>query len=178
MACSKHYGDRSSIGRALDCGSSGCGFKPHRSPFLFAFPLCASVTNCHNPKILLTLLLSGYLVYAFIICLTKSIFSITIAAKRCKVVRIYELIIEPGREEHIACHQVSVSEVEEVIFGEPFIRKARSGRCHVIGQTEAGRYLAVFIAPREYGVYGLVTARDADYAERKAYLQHRRQKRI
>jgi hypothetical protein len=25
-------GDRSSIGRALDCGSSGCGFKPHRSP--------------------------------------------------------------------------------------------------------------------------------------------------
>jgi hypothetical protein len=26
------YGDRSSIGRALDCGSSGCGFKPHRSP--------------------------------------------------------------------------------------------------------------------------------------------------
>jgi hypothetical protein len=32
------YGDRSSIGRALDCGSSGCGFKPHRSPF-FIFPL-------------------------------------------------------------------------------------------------------------------------------------------
>src|SRR5581483_2290566 len=26
------YGDRSSIGRALDCGSSGCGFEPHRSP--------------------------------------------------------------------------------------------------------------------------------------------------
>ena len=26
------HGDRSSIGRALDCGSSGCGFKPHRSP--------------------------------------------------------------------------------------------------------------------------------------------------
>src|SRR5438876_9487975 len=29
------HGDRSSIGRALDCGSSGCGFKPHRSPLLF-----------------------------------------------------------------------------------------------------------------------------------------------
>src|SRR5258706_7896170 len=26
------YGDRSSIGRALDCGSSGCGFKSHRPP--------------------------------------------------------------------------------------------------------------------------------------------------
>jgi hypothetical protein len=28
-------GDRSSIGRALDCGSSGCGFEPHRSPQRF-----------------------------------------------------------------------------------------------------------------------------------------------
>src|SRR6266571_6883990 len=31
----QEHGDRSSIGRALDCGSSGCGFKPHRSPFIF-----------------------------------------------------------------------------------------------------------------------------------------------
>ena len=31
--------------------------------------------------------------------------------------KIYELVIEPGREEHIARHQVSVAEVEEVIFG-------------------------------------------------------------
>src|SRR5437870_10019881 len=31
------HGDRSSIGRALDCGSSGCGFKPHRSPSIFHF---------------------------------------------------------------------------------------------------------------------------------------------
>src|SRR6266480_5504551 len=30
-------GDRSSIGRALDCGSSGCGFKPHRSPSISHF---------------------------------------------------------------------------------------------------------------------------------------------
>jgi hypothetical protein len=34
-------------------------------------------------------------------------------------VRIYELIIEPGREEHIARHHVSVAEVEEVVFGTP-----------------------------------------------------------
>src|SRR5438552_5876923 len=36
-------GDRSSIGRALDCGSSGCGFKTHRSPFIVA-PLASVVT--------------------------------------------------------------------------------------------------------------------------------------
>src|SRR5947208_1534515 len=36
-------GDRSSIGRALDCGSSGCGFKPHRSPsFVFGIALCVT----------------------------------------------------------------------------------------------------------------------------------------
>ena len=35
------YGDRSSIGRALDCGSSGCGFKPHRSPpFVLLEAIC------------------------------------------------------------------------------------------------------------------------------------------
>lgn len=89
--------------------------------------------------------------------------------------RIYELVIEPGREEHIAHHHVSVSEVEEVIFGEPFIRKTRQGRYLAIGQTEVGRYLTVFIAPREPGVYGLVTARDADDAERRAYIRHRKQ---
>jgi len=90
-------------------------------------------------------------------------------------VRIYELVIEPGREEHIARHQVSI---EEVIFSAPFVRKSRQGRYHIIGQTEAGRYLAVFVASREQSVYGLVTARDADDAERRAYLRYRKQRHL
>jgi uncharacterized protein len=93
-------------------------------------------------------------------------------------VKIYELIIEPGREEHIARHHVSIAEVEEVIFGVPFIRKARQERYSIIGRTHAGRYLAVFVAPRGQGVYGLVTARDADDAERRAYLRQSKQKRL
>ncbi len=92
--------------------------------------------------------------------------------------KIYELVIEPGREEHIARHHVGVAEVEEVIFGAPFIRKARQGRYHIIGQTEAGRYLAIFVAPRGRGVYGLVTARDADDAECKAYQRYSRQRHL
>lgn len=88
--------------------------------------------------------------------------------------RIYELIIEPGREEHIARHGVTIEEVEEVVFGTPLIRRARQGRYHVIGQTDAGRYLAVFLAPRESGVYGLVTARDADPSERRLYHSHKK----
>ncbi|HZU00956.1 MAG TPA: BrnT family toxin [Ktedonobacteraceae bacterium] len=88
--------------------------------------------------------------------------------------KIYELIVEPGREEHIARHHVSIAEVEEVIFGTPFIRKTRQERYSIIGQTHAGRYLAIFVAPRGRGVYDLVTARDADDAERRAYLRQRK----
>ena len=86
--------------------------------------------------------------------------------------RIYELIVEPGREEHIARHHVSVTEVEEVVFGTPFIRKTRQERYIIVGQTQVGRYLTVFVAPRGKGVYGLVTARDADDVERKAYQRY------
>ncbi|MEW5989123.1 MAG: BrnT family toxin [Chloroflexota bacterium] len=88
--------------------------------------------------------------------------------------RIYELIIEPGREEHIAHHGVTIEEVEEVVFGTPLILRARQGRYHVIGQMNAGRYLAIFLAPREGGVYGLVTARDADQSERRLYRSHKK----
>jgi uncharacterized protein len=88
-------------------------------------------------------------------------------------VRIYELVVEPGREEHIARHHVSVEEAEEVVIGAPLILRARQGRYRLVGQTDSGRYLAVFIAARGSGVYGLVTARDADSAERRLYQDHR-----
>ena len=87
---------------------------------------------------------------------------------------IYELIVESDREEHIVRHHVTISEVEEVIFGAPFIRRTRDHRYLAIGQTEAGRYLTVVIAPRSPGIYSLVTAREADDAERRAYQQQRK----
>ena len=80
--------------------------------------------------------------------------------------RIYELIVEAGREEHIARHQVSVAEAEEVVFGRHVVYRVRQGYYGLIGQTDAGRYLTVIVAPRGRGVYGLVTARDAGRAER------------
>ncbi len=83
--------------------------------------------------------------------------------------RILELVIEPEREEHIARHHVRVAEVEEVVSGKHVSFRARHDHYGLIGQTEAGRYLTIFIAPRGGGVYGLVTARDADGAERRMY---------
>lgn len=88
--------------------------------------------------------------------------------------KIVELVVESDREDHIARHHVSIDEVNQIVFGEPFIRKAREKRYLIVGQTEAGRYLAVVVAPRGRDVYGLVTAREADDAERRAYQQHRK----
>ena len=67
-----------------------------------------------------------------------------------------------------------MEEVEEVVFGTPFVRKTQQDRYRVIGQTEAGRYLTIFLAPRGRDMYGLVTARDATDAERHMYQEHRR----
>lgn len=112
------------------------------------------------------------------ICLTKSIFCITIVAKRCVACENLRTCNRTWTRGTYCSTPVSVAEVEEVIFGSPFIRKARQGRYHIIGQTEAGRYLAVFVAPRGRGVYDLVTARDADDAERRAYLRQSKQKHL
>jgi uncharacterized DUF497 family protein len=87
-------------------------------------------------------------------------------------VRIYELVIEPDRADHIARHHVTVDEVEEVVFGRPFITRTRQRLYRFIGQTAAGRYLTVIIGPHGGGIYGLVTARDADTAERQLYQRH------
>lgn len=89
-------------------------------------------------------------------------------------VRISDLVVEPGREEHIAHHHVAIVEAEDVVFGTPYIRKERQGYLRLIGQTAAGRYLTVFIAPRGGEAYGLVTARDATIRERRQYQAHRR----
>ena len=85
----------------------------------------------------------------------------------------YVLVVDPGREEHIARHHVTVEEVEEVLSANPFVRKVRQGYLRLIGQTDAGRYLTVFVAPREGQVYGLASARDATVAERRTYQDHR-----
>lgn len=88
--------------------------------------------------------------------------------------RVIELIIAPDREEHIARHSVTLVEVEQVAYGTPYISRTRQGRYRLIGQTDAGRYLTVFVASRGRDVYGLVTARDATDSERRLYQDRRK----
>jgi uncharacterized protein len=72
-------------------------------------------------------------------------------------------------------HQVSPSEIEEILFGEPVFRRVQKG--HVpgedvyaaLGQTEAGRYLIVYFIYKATREALILSARDMDASERKAY---------
>ena len=72
-------------------------------------------------------------------------------------------------------HQVSPYEIEEVLFGKPVFRKVQKG--HVpgedvyaaLGQIEAGRYLIVYFVYKTTREALILSARDMDASERKAY---------
>ncbi len=72
-------------------------------------------------------------------------------------------------------HQVSPYEIEEILFGKPIFRKVQKG--HVpgedvyaaLGQTEAGRYLIVYFVYKATHEALILSARDMDASERKAY---------
>ena len=62
---------------------------------------------------------------------------------------IREVVVSPAQEEHIwTKHQVTPEEAEEVCFSEPLVLRGRDRSYAVYGQTEAGRYLVVFLYPR------------------------------
>ena len=76
-------------------------------------------------------------------------------------------------------HGVSVFEVEEVLSGKPLVRRVATGHTKnedvysALGQTDAGRYLIVFVIDKSYGVVLPISARDMSNAERKYYEKHR-----
>ena len=69
-------------------------------------------------------------------------------------------------------HGVKISEVWEIFFGDmpPQIVRSERGRGTYVafGQTDAGRYLAVFFVPQS-GVARVLSARDMDDSERRRY---------
>jgi uncharacterized DUF497 family protein len=71
---------------------------------------------------------------------------------------------------HIARHQVTTEEAEEVWHNDYIVREAYMGRVMLIGPTNTGRVLAVVLDPEpEEGVYYPVTARPASRRERRQY---------
>jgi len=75
------------------------------------------------------------------------------------------------RREHIAKHNVSVEEVEDIVYGKHYAVKTRQGRYRLIGQTMNGRYLVVILEPTLYDWFDPITARDATKNEKRLYLK-------
>lgn len=83
--------------------------------------------------------------------------------------RIDELVWDEENERHIARHGVLPDEVEEVCFGRHYAWRQGQRRYIVLGQTEAGRYLTVFL-DRLFGYrFRPVTARNMTQRERRLY---------
>ena len=87
------------------------------------------------------------------------------------MIYIRELLWTDWNVEHIARHNVSPHEVEEICYSSSCVSKARNKTLRVIGQTRSGRFLAIFLAPRGKESYFVVTARAATEAERRRFYK-------
>lgn len=72
---------------------------------------------------------------------------------------------------HIARHEVTPEEAEEVCHGAPLLSETYKGRIRVVGPTPGGRMLTIILAPEGEGVFYAVTARPASRKERRRYEQ-------
>ena len=71
---------------------------------------------------------------------------------------------------HIARHDVTPDEVEEVYHGEYIVRQTYDNRILLIGPTLFGRTLSIVLGPtEEAATYYPVTARPASKRERRLY---------
>lgn len=95
------------------------------------------------------------------------------------MVEITELLWDDQDVAHIARHDVTVSEVEEVVFGGSALffdldQPARPGRIGAFGVTTAGRGLAVFLdTPTAQGSSYILTTRPMTTNERDTYDQQK-----
>ena len=89
------------------------------------------------------------------------------------MLHIRRLIWDPGNVAHIARHDVTVDEAEEVCHGDPIQLQSYSGRIILIGPTRAGRMLAVVLDPQGEDAAYPVTARPASRKERRYYQQQK-----
>lgn len=88
------------------------------------------------------------------------------------MVIVKRLIWDAWNVAHIARHQVTPSEVEEVYQQKHFTRPSKKNRLAITGPTFASRMLTVIIAPKEeMGVFFTVTARPASQKERRLYQE-------
>ncbi len=83
---------------------------------------------------------------------------------------ILEFEWDDSNIEHIARHEVTPGDVEDVAFDDdPWVRKGRKGTRYMLGYTIGGRYLFVVYVPKGKGIARVITAMDMDDKTRKLY---------
>lgn len=87
------------------------------------------------------------------------------------MVYIRRLVWDAWNIAHIARHQVTPEEVEEVCQGPSIALQTYAGRTLLIGPTHAQRMLAVALDPEGRDKYYPVTARPASRQERRRYRE-------
>lgn len=76
-------------------------------------------------------------------------------------------------------HGVTTHEVEAVFIGAPYVTRIGRGQVQgedvyrALGQTEGGRYLAVFFVLKQGNQALVISARDMERMERREYERHR-----
>jgi hypothetical protein len=92
--------------------------------------------------------------------------------------RIRQLIWSEDQVDHIARHNISPEDVEDVCFGLSFVQRAKSQGenpvYYVLGQTFAGLYIFCVIIEFPDGNGYPVTARPMTKAERRRFLRWQR----
>lgn len=90
--------------------------------------------------------------------------------------RLHEVIWKDRFVNKIADkHNVTITEVEEILFSAPHVRLAEKGRIKdenlyaAYGQTADGRYLIVFFIRKRQAAALPITARDMTRSERRYY---------
>jgi len=87
---------------------------------------------------------------------------------------VRRLIWDSWNIDHIARHDVTPEEVDELCQADPLVQQGKKGRLALSGLTLAGRFLVVILDPEpEPGVYYPVTAHPASGKYRRIYEQEK-----
>ncbi len=90
------------------------------------------------------------------------------------VVIVRKLIWDSWNIAHIARHDVTPEEVDQVCQNDPVVQEGKKGRILVIGSTENERILIVILDPEEEkDVYYPVTAYTASKRLRQVYFKEK-----
>jgi len=82
-----------------------------------------------------------------------------------------KLVWDAWNVAHIARHEVTPDEVEEVCVSNSLVQRERKGRISLVGLTKRGRILTVILDPEnEQGVYYPVTAYQSSRKYRRIFL--------